>query len=96
MNIHDLQYRYQIKRTADSQFFTGRVKNVSIDNNNFISDICDCQLYIRKDSTGAYRYDCSNRIKCDRGSGRFLDIQRICKQQRDSVRWNVCSRTGTF
>ena len=24
------------------------------------------------------------------------DIQRICKQQRDSVRWNVCSRTGTF
>ena len=67
MNIPDLQYRYQIKRTADSQFFTGRVKNVSIDNNNFISDICDCQLYIRKDSTGAYRYDCSNRIKCDRG-----------------------------
>ena len=66
MNIPDLQYRYQIKRTADSQFFTGRVKNVSIDNNNFISDICDCQLYIRKDSTGAYRYDCSNRIKCDR------------------------------
>lgn len=51
---------------------------------------------IRKDSTGAYRYDCSNRIKCDRGSGRFPDIQRICKQQRDSVRWNVCSRTGTF
>ena len=24
------------------------------------------------------------------------DIQRICKQQRYSVRWNVCSRAGTF
>ena len=49
MNMSDLKYSYQIKRTADSQFFSyRRVKHVSIDNNNFVSDICDCQLYIRK------------------------------------------------